>query len=186
MRDTSTTAHSVPYARVSANASKTTSFNEENQIDACEGIEPEPEPVAEPEPEPEPAPVPEPVEKEPIITTATLGGEALFESNSSDLTQASEQALAELVIQLQGYQEITEIEVSGHTDSTGEEDYNQALSERRATAVETFLAAAFPNVPVTSIGLGETSPVATNSTSEGRALNRRVEVQVTAKSITGG
>ena len=55
-------------------------FSEENQVDSCEGIEeePEPEPVAEAEPEPEPAPAPEPVAKEPIVTTATLGGEALF------------------------------------------------------------------------------------------------------------
>lgn len=165
---------------------KQNSFNEEVQVDACEGIEEEPEPVVEPEPEPEPepAPAPAPVEKEPIITTATLGGEALFETNSSDLSAASEQALAELVIELQDFQEITSIEVSGHTDSLGEESYNQGLSEERAAAVETFLAAAFPNVPVSSIGLGESSPVATNSTRDGRALNRRVEVQVTAKSIT--
>ena len=163
---------------------KTTSFSEEDQVDACEGIEDVPEPVVEPEPEPEPAPAPEPVAKEPIITTATLGGEALFNTNSSELTQSAEQALAELVIELQGYQEISSIEVAGHTDSTGEEGYNQSLSESRAAAVESFLAAAFPNVPVSSVGFGETSPVATNSTPEGRQLNRRVEVQVTAKSIT--
>jgi len=165
---------------------KTSDFSEENQIDACEGIEPTVE-VEEEEEEPpaaEPAPAPEPVAKEPIVTTATVGGEALFASNSAELTAASQQALAELVSELEGYQEITAIEVTGHTDSAGEEDYNQQLSESRAAAVEAFLKAAFPDAAVTSRGLGETSPVATNSTREGRALNRRVEVQVTAKSIT--
>ena len=158
-------------------------FSEENQVNACEGIEETVE-VVEPEPEPEPAPAPEPVAKEPIVTTATLGGEALFDTNQSELNASSEQALADLVSQLEKFQEITSIEVVGHTDSTGDESYNQTLSEERATAVELFLKAAYPDVSITSRGLGESSPVATNSTSEGRQLNRRVEVQVTAKSIT--
>ena len=159
------------------------SFSDEEQVDACEGIE-EVEPVAEPEPEPEPVAAPEPIEKEPIITTATLGGEALFDSNSAELNAASEQSLAALVTQLETYQEISAIEVVGHTDSAGEEAYNQDLSERRAASVEAFLKAAYPDVEVTSRGEGESSPIATNSTREGRAQNRRVDIQVTAKSIT--
>jgi OOP family OmpA-OmpF porin len=162
-------------------------FDEENQVNACEGIDDsaaEEVTEAEPEPEAEPAPAPEPVEKEPIVTTATLGGEALFETNSAELSAASEQALAELVSELEKFQEISMIEVTGHTDATGDEDYNQGLSEQRAAAVQAYLTAAYPNANVTSSGLGESSPVATNSTREGRALNRRVEVQVTAKSIT--
>jgi outer membrane protein OmpA-like peptidoglycan-associated protein len=55
---------------------------------------------------------------------------------------------------------------------------------RRADAVKAFLAAAYPNVAISAEGLGETSPVATNSTPEGRQQNRRVEIQVTAKSVT--
>jgi len=160
------------------------SFSEENQVNACEGIEEVVEVEVEPEPEPEPAPAPEPVEKEPIVTTATLGGEALFASNSDELNPASQQALAELVAELGNYQEITSMEVTGHSDSAGEDGYNLQLSERRAAAVKDFLQAAFPDANVTSSGMGETSPIATNSTREGRALNRRVEVQVTAKSIT--
>lgn len=163
---------------------KLNTFSEENQVNACEGIEetPEVEPVA--EPEPEPAPAPEPVAKEPIVTTATLGGEALFASNSADLNENSEEALGNLVTQLEKFQEITAIQVTGHTDSTGDEAYNQALSEQRASAVQAFLQAAYPDASVTSSGLGETSPVSTNSSSIGRQANRRVEIQVTAKSIT--
>ena len=160
-------------------------FSEENRVDACEGIEPVEEVAeAEPAPEPAPAPVPEPTVKEPIISTATLGGEALFDTNSAELVAASEQALATLLVQLDKFQEITDIEVVGHTDSRGAEDYNQTLSEERARSVQAFLQAAYPDVDITARGAGESNPVATNSTPEGRQLNRRVEIRVTAKSIT--
>ena len=159
------------------------SWSEDNQVNACEGIE-EPTAEAEPEPESAPAPAPEPPKKEPIVTTATLGGEALFESNSAVLTPASEQALADLLVQLESFQEITDMAVVGHTDSTGDAGYNQSLSEQRAAAVQAFLKAAYPNVNITSSGLGEETQVATNSTPEGRQLNRRVEIEVIAKSIT--
>ncbi len=177
------------------------SFSADNQINACEGIDDEAEAAAKAAADAEAAakaaadaeeaakaaaeaaPAPEPVTKAPIVTTATLGGSALFATNSSDLTPASEQALGELVAELETYQEISAIEVVGHTDSTGQADYNLALSERRAAAVEQFLTAAYPDAIVTSSGLGEASPVATNSTREGRAENRRVEVQVTAKGV---
>lgn len=169
---------------------KLSDFSEETQVDACEGIDSTADAAGDASDgdsesaEEQAAPAPEPVAKEPIVTTATLGGEALFSSNSADLNPASEQALAELISQLEKFQEISAIQVTGHTDSAGDEAYNQDLSERRAAAVESFLKAAYPNVDVTSSGMGETSPVATNSNREGRALNRRVEVQVTAKSIT--
>jgi len=160
-------------------------FSEENQVNACEGIEDDAEEeVVEATPEPEPAPAPEPVKKEPIITTATLGGEALFASGSTELSAGSEQALAGLVAKLQKFQEISSIVVIGHTDSSGSDALNQSLSEKRAKSVENYLKQAYPSVNITSKGMGESSPVATNSTSEGRAQNRRVEVQVSAKSIT--
>ena len=159
-------------------------FSDETQVNACEGIEEEVVAEVAPEPEPEPAPAPEPVKKEPIVQIATLGGEALFENNSADLNQASEESLANLISQLEKFQEISAIEVIGHTDSSGAAEYNQDLSVRRAASVEGFLTAAYPNVAITSSGMGEDSPIATNSTREGRQLNRRVEIQVTAKSIT--
>ena len=67
---------------------------------------------------------------------------------------------------------------------TGNSANNQALSEARANSVEAYLSAAYPDAAITSSGMGEDNPVATNSTPEGRAQNRRVEIQVTAKSIT--
>jgi len=73
----------------------------------------------------------------------------------------------------------TTIEVSGHTDSTGANDYNQDLSERRANSVARILAeeGVMPQ-RMYVIGLGETRPVASNKSASGRAQNRRVEIQI--------
>lgn len=73
----------------------------------------------------------------------------------------------------------TTIEVSGHTDSTGSNQYNQDLSQRRANAVAYILAqnGVMPQ-RMYVIGLGESRPVASNATPAGRAKNRRVEIQI--------
>lgn len=73
----------------------------------------------------------------------------------------------------------TTIEISGHTDSTGANDYNQDLSERRANAVARVLAqeGVMPQ-RMYVIGMGETRPVASNANAGGRARNRRVEIQI--------
>lgn len=160
----------------------TGTFSDENVVNACAGIEEEVEEVV--EAVEEAAPAPEPVKKEPIVTTATLGGEALFALGSNVLNEESKDSLSNLVAQLGKFQEISAIDVVGHTDSTGQSASNQSLSEARAASVEEYLNAAYPEASITSSGMGEDSPVATNSTREGRAQNRRVEIQVTAKSIT--
>ena len=76
------------------------------------------------------------------------------------------------------------MQVTGHTDSSGSESYNQALSERRAATVAAFLGGAFPGVSISSLGAGELSPIDTNDTKAGRQANRRVEIEVTAKSVS--
>jgi OOP family OmpA-OmpF porin len=69
------------------------------------------------------------------------------------------------------------LEIVGHTDSTGPEGYNQGLSERRAQAAADYLAGKGVSASMMTIkGMGESSPVADNSTREGRAQNRRVEI----------
>ena len=73
----------------------------------------------------------------------------------------------------------TYIDVYGHTDSTGSDQYNQTLSQRRATAVADYLAGrGVQPVRIGTRGYGETQPVAPNETDEGRAANRRVEVKI--------
>ena len=156
-------------------------YSEENTNDACEGREAAAE---EPTAEAEPAPKPEPKKAEPIVSIATLGGKALFATNSAELGGEGEQALADLLVQLERFQEISVIYVTGHTDDRGSDAYNQELSERRAATVASYLQAAYPSVDITSQGMGESVPRETNSTAAGRAANRRVEVQITAKSIT--
>lgn len=73
----------------------------------------------------------------------------------------------------------TQLVITGHTDSTGSEAYNQQLSMRRAAAVDNYLRSVGV-VPerLTSIGYGESRPVATNSTEAGRRLNRRVDITI--------
>ena len=72
------------------------------------------------------------------------------------------------------------IDVVGHTDSQGSDAYNQALSERRAASVSNALANRGVNrARLAQFGMGETQPVATNETAEGRAQNRRVELRIT-------
>ena len=157
-------------------------YSEDNTNLGCEGKDGEPEP--EPEAKAEPAPEPEPEPAEPIVSIATLGGKALFDTNADTLNGEGEQALADLLVQLERYQEISVMYVTGHTDDRGSEAYNQDLSERRAATVSAYLEAAYPDVKITSQGMGETVPRESNSTAAGRQANRRVEVQVTAKSVT--
>jgi len=170
----------------SGNCVITGTYSDADTINGCAGIDDSAveEAVEEPVVDEEPAPAPEPVAKEPIVTTATLGGEALFDRGSSELAGASEESIAKLVEQLKKFQEITSIEVVGHTDSRGDDASNQELSEARAATVEAYLRDAYPDAAISSSGMGESNPIATNSTADGRALNRRVEVQVTAKSVS--
>jgi outer membrane protein OmpA-like peptidoglycan-associated protein len=73
----------------------------------------------------------------------------------------------------------TRIEIEGHTDSTGSAEMNQQLSENRAMAVASHLASrGVPRDRMYAIGYGKTQPIADNSTAEGRARNRRVEIIV--------
>lgn len=73
----------------------------------------------------------------------------------------------------------TYIDVLGHTDSDGADAYNQGLSERRASAVAAYLSShGVQSARVATRGYGETQPIASNATEEGKALNRRVEIKI--------
>ncbi|MFH1754977.1 MAG: OmpA family protein [Candidatus Latescibacterota bacterium] len=100
----------------------------------------------------------------------------IFEFNRSGLLPASELILNSLGIVLARHAEIR-IEIGGHTDSTGPEEYNMKLSQARADAVREYLLAKFAIDParLTTRGYGESQPIADNGSPTGRALNRRVE-----------
>ena len=104
----------------------------------------------------------------------------LFGFDSSLLTAQATDNLDKLVTILQKYPD-TNIEIHGHTDSSGSEEYNQALSERRAESVAQYLITdgiAIERLAI--IGFGETQPKYSNETALGRAQNRRVEFAITA------
>ena len=99
-----------------------------------------------------------------------------FDFDSADLKAAMKSALDAVVNMLNSTPGGEQLEIIGHTDSTGPEAYNQRLSERRAQSLADYLAG--KGVSNMSIkGMGESQPVADNSTREGRAMNRRVEIR---------
>lgn len=104
----------------------------------------------------------------------------LFGYDRSDLGTSAQANLDKLVNILNKYPD-TDIQVIGHTDSKGSDEYNQGLSERRATAVINYLRSRnISSTRTTAKGMGETDPVAANDTEENRSLNRRVEFVITA------
>ena len=110
----------------------------------------------------------------------TFDSGILFAVNQSTLQTAGQQNLRDLAASLEEY-EGTEVLVVGHTDSTGEEAYNQTLSERRADSARTFLiGAGLEAGRVRAMGRGELEPIATNDTDAGRQQNRRVEIAIFA------
>jgi len=110
----------------------------------------------------------------------TFDSGILFAVNQSTLQAAGQQNLRDLAASLEEY-EGTEVLVVGHTDSTGEEAYNQSLSERRADSARTFLiGAGLAAERVRAMGRGELEPIATNDTDAGRQENRRVEIAIFA------
>ena len=110
-------------------------------------------------------------------------GDVLFDTGKADLRQGAREALAKLSGIVLNYPSL-QLTIEGHTDSTGTEAFNQTLSEKRADNVRDYLVA--QGLPATSIsaqGLGESSPVADNSTAAGRQKNRRVEIVVSGEVI---
>ena len=104
-----------------------------------------------------------------------------FEFNKTDLLPASYAEL-DKVVQFMLEENIKLIEISGHTDSEGSDAYNQKLSEGRAASVVTYLASqGVKPERMRAVGYGESRPVDTNKTEEGRAQNRRVEFTLIKK-----
>lgn len=100
-----------------------------------------------------------------------------FEFDSSELTADSTMALDGAVETLKQNPDMA-VEIAGHTDSQGSDEYNQGLSERRAQAVFDYLVGHGVNGDKLSArGYGESEPVADNGTEEGRAANRRIELR---------
>lgn len=108
-----------------------------------------------------------------------LKSDLLFDVNSADLKPAAKSDLNEISAILKQYPE-DRIMVVGYADSQGSDSYNQQLSDRRARSVKLALVAGgVPASTIEAMGQGESNPVASNDTAEGRSKNRRVEMTIT-------
>ncbi|AMC99519.1 OmpA family protein [Halomonas chromatireducens] len=132
-----------------------------------------PAPVAEPEPEPMPEPAPAPApEFEPVV----LDSEVTFAFDSSEIREGAYRELEQVANTLRENPDMR-VRIEGHTDHVGSAEYNEGLSQRRADSVRDFLVSRGIDANrMTTVGYGESRPVATNETDEGRAQNRRVEI----------
>jgi outer membrane protein OmpA-like peptidoglycan-associated protein len=112
-------------------------------------------------------------------TVITLSGSVLFPTGSDTLSDTARERLHSVAEALEAQPEGTQIRIEGYTDATGTEAANEQLSERRAQAVRDYLTAqGVAADQLDAIGRGESSPVATNDTPDGRANNRRVEIVI--------
>ena len=118
------------------------------------------------------------VRREGELLAITLKGDVSFDLNSDAVRPGLYQELDRISQIMIKYPQ-TSILVEGHTDSTGSDTYNQQLSERRANSVMNLLVQrGVPAYRINIVGYGESRPVATNATPEGRQMNRRVEIRI--------
>ncbi|VVN94371.1 OmpA family protein [Pseudomonas fluorescens] len=128
-------------------------------------------------------PVPEPVVVEEVVVVkeeTIVIRDVNFEFDSAKLTAADKAKLDTIATRLKQEAPSAQLRVTGHTDSVGSDAYNQRLSEKRARSVTEYLISS--GVPrsnfVSVVGAGESQPVADNKTADGRAMNRRTEIQI--------
>ena len=108
-----------------------------------------------------------------------MPGNVTFATDSSNISSNFYEVLNSVALVINEYEK-TYVDITGHTDSTGSDDYNMQLSIARANSVARYLESqkVLPQ-RITTAGMGESHPIATNDTAQGRALNRRVEILLT-------
>ena len=152
-------------------------------IVGCDGVQPPKPVVVAPPPAPAPmveapkvvAPPPPPA---PTSEKVTFAADALFDFDKSVLKPEGKSKLTELIAKLKDVN-LEAVVATGHTDSIGKDAYNEKLSVRRAESVKAFLVAGgIAADRVYTSGKGAKQPVADNKTADGRAKNRRVEIEV--------
>ena len=143
---------------------------------------PAPAPVAA---APAPAPAVAPIAPVPSSEKVTYAADAFFDFNKADLKQEAKTKLDDLVSKTKEIN-LEVIIAVGHTDSIGGDAYNDKLSVKRAESIKTYLTSKGVEANrVYTEGKGKKQPVADNKTAEGRAKNRRVEIEVVGTRATG-
>ena len=136
----------------------------------------QPAPPAAPAAPAAPAPAARPAPAS-VRQAVVIQADALFDFDKSVVRPDGKKSIDEALAKLKGV-DLEMVIATGHTDSVGSDAYNQKLSERRAAAVKDYLVSkGIPASKVTTIGKGESQPVATNKTAEGRQKNRRVDIE---------
>ena len=136
-------------------------------------VNPEPAPAAAPAPAPAPAPA-----AAAVSSKVTYAADAFFDFDKSVIKPEGKAKLDDLVGKVKAIN-LEVIIAVGHTDSVGSDAYNQKLSLRRSQAVKAYLVSkGIDKTRIYTEGKGEKQPVADNKTKEGRAKNRRVEIEV--------
>src|SRR5699024_3136788 len=104
--------------------------------------------------------------------------DVLFDFDKSDLKAPAKETLNEVIALLEAVEAEEVVQVIGHTDDQGADDYNLKLSKERAQAVEAYLLenGDVDHLTFESIGYGKTKPIESNQTEEGQQKNRRVEI----------
>jgi OOP family OmpA-OmpF porin len=124
------------------------------------------------------SPADKPVDAKGCTIVSVVLKNVQFESNSSELTAGSSEELDKAVDAMNKYDQIR-IEIQAHSDSMGEASYNQYLSEQRANSVRDYMIGkGIAADRMVAKGYGESQPIADNSTRDGRAENRRVELKI--------
>jgi OOP family OmpA-OmpF porin len=149
---------------------------------------PEPVPAPTPKPEPKPAPPPPPptpkpepkpeAKPKPVAEKVTFAADVLFDFDKAVIKPEGRSKLDDLASKVKGINLEVVIAI-GHADSIGSDEYNQRLSVRRAESVKAYMVSrGLEANRVYTEGKGEKQPVASNRTSDGRAKNRRTEIEV--------
>ncbi|MDO5666401.1 MAG: OmpA family protein [Alcaligenaceae bacterium] len=113
-----------------------------------------------------------------VANKVAFNADTFFDFDKSTIKPEGRNILDQVAQQAQQLS-LESIIAVGHTDSVGSDAYNQGLSERRAAAVKNYLISrGIPADSIIASGRGETQPIADNSTREGRARNRRVEIEI--------
>ena len=152
---------------------------------ATEPAKPEPKPAPPPAPKPAPAPAPAPEKPKPapekpkpVAEKVTFAADVLFDFDKSVIKPEGKSKLDDIANKVKGVNLEVVIAI-GHADSVGSDAYNQRLSVRRSESVKAYMVSkGIEANRVYTEGKGEKQPVANNKTSDGRAKNRRVEIEV--------
>lgn len=127
---------------------------------------------------PKPAPVTAKDAPRAVTETLRLSAGALFDTSKADIKPAGRKELDTFLAKLKG-KNVQSLSITGHTDDRGADAYNQKLSEQRADAVKSYLTNSGMDAgKISTRGEGKAKPIADNRTAEGRAQNRRVDIEV--------